>query len=454
LCEAAGDAIRWERPAYFHARPDKHLDLVARRLLREETLPAPETVFSLFEPHPGWIQKGQQRPNVELGHRLLLAPDQHPLIPDSDVPVGEGDLAQSVPVADRWLGRYGMGGVVSLSCDKIFTRTEDRERLSCRDLNCKFAFVALVTRQKMHKRSLPGIWCACLALVCGWFSTTSRGELKTFKLDTNQSVLTISGTFAGADIQPQGTGSLTTKYQGTIRAEVTSSTITFVGGSSVVALNNGSWQPLTGGGSGSAPANYGAKVSAGFVSAIAAVRNLLLDVTSGELAVTGGTFPSQELQYVFPSNGTAVLDYRYTLIVIPSSGSQPLTNAPSNTASTNATLAVQGAELVLTVPVDISVTGTVINTNDLKYRIRGKVQARAPVTIPLKIAAFQVSAGQLAFTIATTPGKSYTILGSSDLINWPTTVDQFTATTNPTVRNVAWPAPPPRQYFQVRQVSP
>jgi hypothetical protein len=37
---------------------DKHLDLVARRLLNEETIPAHEKVFSLFEPHTEWIQKG------------------------------------------------------------------------------------------------------------------------------------------------------------------------------------------------------------------------------------------------------------------------------------------------------------------------------------------------------------------------------------------------------------
>lgn len=43
--------------------------------MREETIPTPEKVFSLFEPHTERIQKGKQRPNVELGHRLLLATD-------------------------------------------------------------------------------------------------------------------------------------------------------------------------------------------------------------------------------------------------------------------------------------------------------------------------------------------------------------------------------------------
>jgi IS5 family transposase len=130
LCDEAVDAARWERLAYFHAMLDKHLDLVERRLLQEETIPAHEKVFSLFEPHTEWIQKGKQRPNVELGHRLLLASDQQQLIQDYAVLRKEAEVDQSIPVADRLLGRYGMGSVASLSFDKGFTRATDRELLS------------------------------------------------------------------------------------------------------------------------------------------------------------------------------------------------------------------------------------------------------------------------------------------------------------------------------------
>jgi IS5 family transposase len=130
LCEQVVDTARWERLEYFHAMLDKHLDLVERRLLKEEKIPAQEKMFSLFEPHTEWIQKGKLRPNVELGHRLLIATDQNQLIQDYDVPVGGADVDQSVPLADRLLGRYGAGSVASLSFDKGFTRAEDRELLS------------------------------------------------------------------------------------------------------------------------------------------------------------------------------------------------------------------------------------------------------------------------------------------------------------------------------------
>ena len=130
LCDLSVEAARWERLAYFHTMLDKHLDLVQRRLLNEETIPAHEKVFSLFEPHTEWIQKGKQRPNVELGHKLLLATDQHQMIQDYDVLLKAAEVDQSVPVTDRLLGRYGAGSVASLSFDKGFTRTADRELLS------------------------------------------------------------------------------------------------------------------------------------------------------------------------------------------------------------------------------------------------------------------------------------------------------------------------------------
>jgi IS5 family transposase len=130
LCDQAVDAARWEKLAYFHAMLAKHLDLVERRLLKEETIPAHEKVFSLFEPHTEWIQKGKQRPNVELGHRLLVATDQQQLIQDYAVLLQAAEVDQSIPVTDRLLGRYGAGSVASVSFDKGFTRAADRELLS------------------------------------------------------------------------------------------------------------------------------------------------------------------------------------------------------------------------------------------------------------------------------------------------------------------------------------
>jgi hypothetical protein len=165
--------------------------------------------------------------------------------------------------------------------------------------------------------------------------------------------------------------------------------------------------------------------------------------------VTGGSFSGQGLHFNYPSNSTSVLDYSYSGLLGTGSGSRPLKGVSTNTLN-DATLIIQGAQLVLTIPVDDSGTATALNPNDIQYRLRGQWVARAPVSVPLQINAFQVSSGQLTFTIATTPDQSYTILGSTNLTDWPTIVDQFTATNNPTVRNVSQPASP-LNYFRIRQ---
>ncbi len=114
---------------YFHSELMRHLDLVERRLLKGETIPHEEKVFSLFEPHTEWIVKGKLFPPVELGHKLLVTTDQHELILDYKVLDRSSEVEELVPLADRLLGRYGAGQVASLSTDQGFSRAADRELL-------------------------------------------------------------------------------------------------------------------------------------------------------------------------------------------------------------------------------------------------------------------------------------------------------------------------------------
>ena len=129
LCDQPVEEGHWETLAYFEQMLSKHLDLVDRRLLRGQTIPAAEKIYSLFEPHTEWINKGKLHPSVELGHRLLIATDQDQLIQDYDVPVGGADVNQSILVVSRLLERYGDEAIQSISFDKGFTRQEDRELL-------------------------------------------------------------------------------------------------------------------------------------------------------------------------------------------------------------------------------------------------------------------------------------------------------------------------------------
>lgn len=114
---------------YFHTMMIKQLDLVERRLVRQEKIPHQEKIFSLFEPHTEFIKKGKLFPPVELGHKIILTTDQNELILDYRVMEQPSDKDEVIALADRLLGRYGSNAIASLSFDKGFTREEDRQLL-------------------------------------------------------------------------------------------------------------------------------------------------------------------------------------------------------------------------------------------------------------------------------------------------------------------------------------
>jgi hypothetical protein len=121
--------VRREQLDFFHTMMIKQLDLVERRLLGGETIAHGEKIFSLFEPHTEWIKKGKLFPPVELGHKVLLTTDQYELILDYKVMEQLNDADEVIALADRLLGSYGGASVASLSCDKGFSRVEDRQLL-------------------------------------------------------------------------------------------------------------------------------------------------------------------------------------------------------------------------------------------------------------------------------------------------------------------------------------
>lgn len=56
------------------------LDQIERRVIRGETIPHAEKIFSVFEPHTEWISKGKAGVPVELGLRVCVMEDQHRFI--------------------------------------------------------------------------------------------------------------------------------------------------------------------------------------------------------------------------------------------------------------------------------------------------------------------------------------------------------------------------------------
>lgn len=111
---------------YYMEMLDKHIDLLERRVLKGETIPHAEKVFSIFEGHTEWITKGKLYPNVELGKNTQITSDQFQLIIDHKVMEGEVDKSTVIPLADRILAKCQ---VESWSFDKGFYTKDNKAEL-------------------------------------------------------------------------------------------------------------------------------------------------------------------------------------------------------------------------------------------------------------------------------------------------------------------------------------
>lgn len=105
---------------------DKHINLVERRLIKKETIPHEEKMFSIFEPYTEWITKGKLRPSVELGKKVNITSDQYHLVVDYQIMDHEADSESVIPLADRVMQQHK---VESWSFDKGYYKKENKELL-------------------------------------------------------------------------------------------------------------------------------------------------------------------------------------------------------------------------------------------------------------------------------------------------------------------------------------
>ena len=179
------------------------------------------------------------------------------------------------------------------------------------------------------------------------------------------SQLTLSGDVNGSPIREQGPGSLTTQYTGQVHVDVGQddmgnlTTIQFLndGVTSVNADISGNWQPLPGGGSGTAPANYGGKFTF-FSDAFVAIREAMLGAASDALALVpqgdGQTYTFSSTQTLLINHGFA--DYQ----TFVASGRSDLSgNSGTNMAADGSLVDNQDGTYALTVPVHVTLTETV-----------------------------------------------------------------------------------------------
>ena len=114
---------------YFVGMLDKHIDLIERRILKGETIPHDEKVFSLFEPHTQWISKGKAGCPVEFGRKLLITTDQYHLIIDYHNMGKPNEHPQATATVARILEQFGAGSLKSISFDKGFSSKTNKAQL-------------------------------------------------------------------------------------------------------------------------------------------------------------------------------------------------------------------------------------------------------------------------------------------------------------------------------------
>lgn len=113
----------------YHDLLIKHILLIGDRLLEGRQIAPEEKLYSIFEQHTEWVQKGKSRPNVELGHRLLITTDQYGLVHDYKIMSGGDEAGEVAPLADRLVEKLGSGRIASISFDRGFSSIENRELL-------------------------------------------------------------------------------------------------------------------------------------------------------------------------------------------------------------------------------------------------------------------------------------------------------------------------------------
>ena len=87
-----------------HAK--RQIDQVERRLVKGETIPHEEKLFSIFEEHTRWIMKGKAGRPVELGVPVCVIEDQHGFILHHRIMWSGSDVDVAVPMITETQERF------------------------------------------------------------------------------------------------------------------------------------------------------------------------------------------------------------------------------------------------------------------------------------------------------------------------------------------------------------
>ena len=105
----------------------RQIDQIDRRLLKGETIPQNEKVFSIFEPHTRWISKGKAGRPVELGVPVGIAEDQYQFILHYEIMWTGSDVDFAVPLVE--ITKELLPDFCAASFDRGFHSPANRTRL-------------------------------------------------------------------------------------------------------------------------------------------------------------------------------------------------------------------------------------------------------------------------------------------------------------------------------------
>lgn len=242
-------------------------------------------------------------------------------------------------------------------------------------------------------RTLRPLFCL---VICALASDGAQAAVTNWTIQSAYSSLTVSaryvenGNFYTVFYDPQGVNSLRTTFHGSI---ITQQTETIPGipadiqflSASIAANNSGNWDPLPGGSTGTAPANYGLEFGDFLTSAHGAIRDIQFSLSSGILSLSGAP-PAQS----FSSSITAeflsgAFDFRGVGIFVNlGEGSNDFAGQTS-TFTSNATLAYGPTVTTLTIPSTIGFIVPFFSEetssspeSGLYFELTGSIRATAP----------------------------------------------------------------------------
>lgn len=117
-----------EEAERFIAHAERQIDQIRRRIVKGESIPHHEKVFSLFEEHTEWISKGKAGVPVELGLRVCIVKDQYNFILHHRVMQNETDDKVAVSMVRETQERHS--DFRSCSFDKGFHSPENQKELA------------------------------------------------------------------------------------------------------------------------------------------------------------------------------------------------------------------------------------------------------------------------------------------------------------------------------------